>query len=79
MAAWIIGGHWHPTQKIEKSADGSALFTVTVAGWEEMLYWILSFGADAEVISPDAMREAVAKTAQAMVERYAEAGSTTAP
>jgi predicted DNA-binding transcriptional regulator YafY len=35
-----------------------------------MLYWILSFGADAEVLAPDAMRRAVADTARRMTDRY---------
>ncbi len=75
QGAWILGGQWHPTQQVEKSGDGSVLFRVTVSGWEEMLYWVLSFGADAEVVSPEVMRQAVAETARKMVERYGGAGS----
>ena len=45
VASWISGSHWHASQRIEKQPDGSLLFRVTVHGYEEMLYWVLSFGA----------------------------------
>jgi predicted DNA-binding transcriptional regulator YafY len=69
-AGWIMGGQWHPTQQLEKSGDGSLLFRVTVSGWEEMLYWILSFGPDVEVISPQGLRDAVIAAADKMRELY---------
>jgi predicted DNA-binding transcriptional regulator YafY len=69
-AAWISGGQWHPTQHLEKNGDGSLLFRVTVSGWEEILYWILSFGPDVEVISPDGLRDAVIAAARKMTELY---------
>ena len=71
VADWIAGGQWHPNQRLEHAADGSLLFRVTVSGYEEMLYWVLSFGADAEVLEPAPLRAAVADAAQHMVARYA--------
>jgi predicted DNA-binding transcriptional regulator YafY len=73
VAAWIQGGHWHPTQEIEKEPDGRILFRVTVTGYEEMLYWVLSFGANVEVLEPAPLRAAVAEAAGKMVERYGAA------
>jgi proteasome accessory factor B len=70
VASWIVGGHWHPTQQIEKQADGSLIFRVTVSGYEEMLYWVLSFGAQAEVLEPAPLRAAVAEAADRMMARY---------
>jgi predicted DNA-binding transcriptional regulator YafY len=69
-AAWISGSQWHPTQKIEHRPDGSILFRVTISGNEEMLYWILSFGGDAEVLSPQTLRDTVAAEARAMAASY---------
>jgi predicted DNA-binding transcriptional regulator YafY len=69
-AAWILGGQWHPTQQIDKNKDGSVTFRVTISGSEEMKYWILSFGADAEVIAPESLRKSVAETARQMVDLY---------
>ena len=70
LADWIAGGHWHPTQHIERLPDGRLQFTVTVSGYEEMLYWVLSFGAQAEVVEPAPLRAAVAQAAHAMTARY---------
>ena len=70
-ANWIADGHWHPTQRIEKEPGGSLLFRVTVTGFEEMLYWVLSFGDKAEVLEPAPLRAAVAEAARNMVTRYA--------
>lgn len=70
IADWIVGGHWHPTQRIEKQPDGRILFKVTVNGYEEMLYWVLSFGAQAEVIEPAPLRAAVAEAAIKMMQTY---------
>lgn len=70
IADWIAGGQWHPTQRIERLSDGRLQFTVTVSGYEEMLYWILSFGAQAEVIEPAPLRAAVTEAAEKMIARY---------
>lgn len=70
VAAWIAGGQWHPAQRIEKQPDGGILFRVIVHGYQEMLYWVLSFGAQAEVIEPAPLRAAVAEAAEKMAARY---------
>ena len=70
VAAWIAGGQWHGSQRIEKQLDGGILFRVTVHGYEEMVYWVLSFGAQAEVIEPVPLRAAVAEAAAKMTARY---------
>jgi predicted DNA-binding transcriptional regulator YafY len=70
VAPWISGGHWHPTQQIEKEPGGSLIFRVTVSGYEEILYWVLSFGAQAEVLEPAPLRAAVVEAAQKMVAQY---------
>ena len=49
------------------------MFRVTVHGYEEMVYWVLSFGAQAEVIEPVPLRAAVAEAAGNMAARYAAA------
>ena len=70
IAEWIAGGQWHPTQKIRHEEDGSIIFRVTVSGYEEMLYWVLSFGSQAQVIEPAPLRAAVAEQAAEMVSHY---------
>ena len=61
---------WHPTQHIEILPDGSVLFTVTVAGTKEISSWILSYGHEAEVVSPESLRKETEATAKKMCQRY---------
>jgi len=71
IASWIAGGQWHPTQKVQKQTDGSLIFRVTVSAYQEMLYWVLSFGSQAEVLEPAPLRAAVVEQANLMAKRYA--------
>ncbi len=61
---------WHPTQHIEDLSDGSILYTATVSGTEEIKLWILQFGYNAEVLSPESLRDEMATTAERMYHRY---------
>jgi predicted DNA-binding transcriptional regulator YafY len=70
IAPLIKEVNWHPTQRIEDLPDGSILFTVTVPETEEIKLWILSYGHEAEVISPESLREVTAAAAEKMCRRY---------
>ncbi|MBL4886140.1 MAG: WYL domain-containing protein [Planctomycetaceae bacterium] len=61
---------WHKTQAIQLLADGSAEFHVDVDGLNEITWWILGYGKQAEVIEPPELREKVLEHAQAIVEQY---------
>ena len=61
---------WHPTQRIEDLPDGSILYTVTVSGTKEISFWILSYGQEAEVLSPASLRDELATVAEKMCLRY---------
>ena len=61
---------WHPTQRIENLSDGSILYTVTVSGTKEISFWILSYGQEAEVLSPESLRDELAAVAEKMYQRY---------
>jgi len=52
---------YHPTQRIELLDDGRTKLTISVPINDEVKYWVLSFGANAEVVSPPALREALAE------------------
>ena len=70
IAPLIKEVNWHPTQRIEDLPDGSILFAVTVSGTEEIKFWILSYSYQAEVISPESLREEIAAAAGKMCQRY---------
>ena len=52
IAGYIEEKVWHASQEIEKQDDGSILFRITVAGTDEIKFWVLTWGAKAKVITP---------------------------
>jgi len=70
IATLIREVNWHPTQKMQELDDGNLRFEVTVAGWQEIGWWVLGYGHEAKVIKPKALRDWVAQTAQKMVKLY---------
>ena len=51
-APYIQERTWHPSQKIEKRADGSIDLTIQVANLWEIKRWLIGYGADAQVLQP---------------------------
>ena len=70
IAPLIREVQWHSTQKIHENTDGGLRFEATVAGWQEVGWWVMSWGDEAEVIEPKELREWVAETARKMVRVY---------
>lgn len=62
--------NWHKTQRLELRKDGSLDFHATVSGLNEISWWILGYGDQAEVLEPPALRKLVAARARRMAERY---------
>ncbi len=62
---------WHKTQHCEFLEDGRLDFTVTVSGLNEISWWILGYGDQAEVLAPAELRSMIADRAQRMAQRYA--------
>ena len=61
---------WHKKQKLEFQPDGSLIFRVQVSGLQEIMWWILGYGDQAEVLEPPELREMVAKRAKALAAVY---------
>jgi len=61
---------WHPTQRIEFREDGSLDFYATVSGLEEISWWILGYGDQAEVLAPTELRQKIKQRAQGMMKLY---------
>ena len=70
IAPLIREVQWHSTQQIHDNADKGLRFEATVAGWQEVGWWVMSWGEEAEVIKPKELREWVAETAEKMVRVY---------
>jgi proteasome accessory factor B len=61
---------WHKTQRTKLLPDGSLEFRVTVSGLNEIAWWILGYGDQAEVVQPAKLRRLVAQRAQNMAAMY---------
>lgn len=69
-AAWVREDPWHPNQHLEPDDSGSVILTVPASHPRELLPKVLSLGSDAEVLSPDSFRQAVADVVSRLAERY---------
>lgn len=58
-ARWIKQQQWHPDQCFMEHPDGCLDLTVPVADFREIKMQILQFGADVEVLAPEALRQEV--------------------
>lgn len=61
---------WHRTQRIVPRSDGSIDFQVTVASLKEIVWWILGYGDQAEVLEPPELRDALRRHAETMHRLY---------
>ena len=50
---------WHPSQELEELPDGRVVLRLRAGGFFEIRSWVLGFGAAAEVLEPEELREAV--------------------
>jgi predicted DNA-binding transcriptional regulator YafY len=62
VASRVREARWHPSERVEATDDGSLTWRATVAGPIEIRLWILSWGADVEVLEPATLRADVAST-----------------
>ncbi len=70
VADYIREKIWHGDQKIIGNEDGSIIFETVVAGTEEIRFWVMMWGGNAEVLEPPSLREAVQKEAEAILGHY---------
>jgi predicted DNA-binding transcriptional regulator YafY len=57
---------WHPSQHFQTLADGTVRFTATVAGFDELVWWVLGIGSNARVVEPAELRKRVHDEIRAM-------------
>jgi predicted DNA-binding transcriptional regulator YafY len=75
IAGYIAEKTWHASQKLRPQTDGSVIFEAEVAGTEEIKRWILTWGAQAEVLSPKSLREELRREAEALARNYRQRSS----
>jgi predicted DNA-binding transcriptional regulator YafY len=68
-AAWVKDQTWHSTQKITPLKDGRLRMVLEVSDTQELVGWILHFGAGVQVVRPDSLRARVLDEARKILER----------
>lgn len=61
---------WHPSQEIINLPGDRIRFEVTTGSMEEIKSWILSFGADVEIIRPKELKEKIITEIEKMKKAY---------
>lgn len=69
-ARYIRERTWHYSQELTEDADGSCTISFTTASLDETKRWVLSYGADAEVLEPPEFRKLVATQLASALESY---------
>jgi predicted DNA-binding transcriptional regulator YafY len=63
-ARYIREKEWHPSQKLQNHGDGTLTLTFSVNHLLEVKRWVLSFGADCEVLAPMQLKEQICSEAR---------------
>ena len=58
-ARWVADETWHPQQQSRWTDDGRFELSVPYSNDKELIMDILKYGADVEVVGPDALKKAV--------------------
>jgi predicted DNA-binding transcriptional regulator YafY len=61
---------WHESQKTKRRRGGAVDLYLRLGSLIEIERWVLGWGADAEVLAPPELRQAIATTATTMAARY---------
>lgn len=59
IVRYIEARLWHPTQRLQRGADGSLVMTLDVCNDWALRSWILGFGPLARVLAPDSLAEQI--------------------
>jgi predicted DNA-binding transcriptional regulator YafY len=69
-ARWVADEHWHPQQQSRMLEDGSYELRIPYSDSRELVMDILKHGGEVEVISPEALRDAVAECLKSALGHY---------
>jgi len=70
VAGNVAEVQWHSTQMVRFEDDGSAIVEFRVDGLGEIFWWILGYGDQVQVLSPEELRQKVISAARNMLELY---------
>jgi len=55
----IRNRQWSATQSIQEHPDGSVTLSMETSGRDDVVAWVLSFGPEAEILEPEALRDLI--------------------
>ncbi len=61
---------WHHSQRLDSLPDGGCILSMCVGGIREIRSWVLSWGADVEVLAPPELRAQIAVEGEHMAAQY---------
>ena len=70
VSPWLAEQVWHPAQHVHWEKDKTLCLTFPVADFREVKREILKYGAEVEVLSPEALREEVKREIDTMRDVY---------
>lgn len=70
QARYIKERRWSPNQKITIQKDGSIILKMTTSGLWDVKRWVMMYGSEAEVLEPEALRQAIVDDLATMQARY---------
>jgi predicted DNA-binding transcriptional regulator YafY len=71
-ARWVSAERWHAKQSSSLEPSGHLLLTIPYANEPELVMDILRYGADVEVLAPEALRKTVRERLQKTLTRYSK-------
>lgn len=74
-AFYIKDRTWHHSQRLKDEAGGALLLEMEVGASDELKQWILSFGADVEVLQPESLRDQLRDELDVARLLYGQAGA----
>ena len=70
QARFIKERKWSQTQKIKDQKDGSIILSMQTSGGWEVKKWVLSYGADAKVLEPEALKKEIVEELNKPMHNY---------
>mgnify|MGYP006308494493 CR=1 FL=1 len=70
QAKYIRERKFFQRQQITQNPDGSLVIEIETSGWADLKRWLLSLGAHARVMAPEALAKAMKKEAEEMAALY---------
>lgn len=67
---------WHKTQRLNFNDDGTLDFRVCVDGLNEIMWWLLGYGDQVEVLAPAELRAMMRRRIDGMVQLYRSEATT---